>query len=483
MSGLYPGAELLSKHLTQAQFHAEVSGKYWPAQGPLAAYMEWAMASTDAEPQFHIGAILPVWAHEVTRMGFRESVDPVHDSYWGYRWSTTLVGHAASGKSTAIKLAQKLYAKYAEEIAGAEIDALNTGMAAWVQLEGSIPGLFTSVADRVIEGVSRGIIWHDEVSAFLKQAKLGVGVSEFLCQLGDGTRIERHLKGTKLANRTIKHAEDKIAEVIRQHAYSLLTATTFRGLESATDMQMTEGGYFSRNWWGIGFVGVKHTLRWSGATDMEATVEAWSRWFKWSAAAQITSGREDGLVKVENLPYATEERIMATSLGLLNADPVGPLAALRKRGLNATFVLAQLFALNAQRTQVTEVDLVMADNVVQLSINNYSQITPRLLGDLKTPELYERVRYLVKQAKEQGVRKSSFYKKIKVHARVHLDGVLETLVDAEEIVKRTIRTGRKGRPATIYYATEFAPPKGAVTEPTKEANDGKQQRKQRRQKA
>lgn len=478
MSESYPGAERLSNPLTPAQFRDEISGKYWPATGPLAAYLDWALDSTDAEPQFHIGTIIPLFAHEVSRLGFRDSLNPMHDNYWGYRWSTVLIGHAASGKSTVIKLSQKFYDKYAEVVAGTEdeSDLLNAGFAAWVQLEGSIPGLFTSVADRMVNGVSRGIIWHDEVSAFLKQAKQGVGVAEFLCQLTDGTRIERHLKGTKLANRSIRHIEDKIAEVIRYHSYCMITATTFRGLEYATDMQMTEGGFFSRNWWGVGQAGAEHTLRWSGAKDMGEPVDAWRQWFGWATSTMLLNGSETGLVEVEEMAPKEEAVVMSTSLGLLNADPIGPLAALRKRGINQTFLLAQLFALNAKRLRVTQHDLVMADNIMQLSINNYASINPRLLGEMKSSELRDRVLGLLKRAQHDGMGRSEFYKRIGQLSKSALSIVLETLEEAEEIIQVTLRTGRRGRPSTKFYAAKYAP----VEQPTqKEENDGRSGRQRR----
>lgn len=482
MSESYPGAVRLSNPLTAAEFRAEISGKYWPNVGPLGAYLDWALDSTDAEPQFHIGAIIPLFAHEASRLGFRDSINPVHDNYWGYRWSTVLVGHAASGKSTVIKLSQKFYDKYAELVAGteSESDLLNAGISAWVQLEGSIPGLFTSVADRIVDGVSRGIIWHDEVSAFLKQAKQGVGVAEFLCQLSDGTRIERHLKGTKLANRSIRHTEDKIAEVIRHHAYCMVTATTFRGLESATDMQMTEGGFFSRNWWGVGQAGAKHTLRWSGARDMTKAVQVWKQWFGWATSAMLINGGDTGLIEVEDMDTKAEAAVMSESLGLLNGDPIGPLAALRKRGINKTFLLAQLFALNDKRLKVNRHDLTMADNIMQLSINNYASITPRLLGEMKSSELRDRVLGLLKSARSDGMARSEFYKRISALSKQSLGIVLETLQEAEEVVEVSLRTGRRGRPSTRFYAAKYAP----VDEPTKkEENDGRERRssRQRRQ--
>ena len=144
-----------------------------PSSGPLHRYMAWARKTTDAEPIFHLGSILPCWAHLVCSHGFvideRQRLTP---RIWSF-----IVGVPASAKSTAIRRAVSVYGTVNLQTSRAD---------PFVLAEGSVPGIFEALAERYDVNLdqSHGIVHRDEAARLLHTTD---SVADMFCQIMTAT--------------------------------------------------------------------------------------------------------------------------------------------------------------------------------------------------------------------------------------------------------------------------------------------------------
>jgi hypothetical protein len=420
-------------------------GVSWPTDGPLYRALQWGYTTTDAHPTFLMGALLPVWSHYVTINRFVPRVDGL-----GFRTAVIIVGQPASSKSTSMR--RMLDTLMGEVFAGAGLQS-HSGK---VQASGSMPGLFEALAERYMPdlGLTPAILHHDEVSALLSNKR--DNVAEFLCQLADGQVIERHLRGVKAQNRVQKGS---LAEALNHHCISWCFATTPASLRKVTDPTYLDGGLYSRPLWIVGPEGrIFHQLHWDlhrGALEhvVKPEFHAWQQW----ADAQHARLQLGDFVRIPvELSRELEDRHLEgehSPMAELRAEPDGMLMAIRKRGLEWARNLARLFALNGQRTTVTDADMKLAVGFVRLSTANAERLLRPLASTAANPVAIEldNVFRVIAEAYPKGVRRKTFYQRLPVR-KVVLDETLDQLLD-EGAIEQIVQTQvGPGRPAQVYRA-------------------------------
>jgi len=395
--------------------------------------MAWAVKTTDADPLFHLAAILPCWAHECCSYGFR--IDAGNE-YIPRLWTFT-VGAPASSKSTAIRRALGVYRQVA--IRGDLADP-------FVQAEGSVPGLFEALAERFEPelGITPGIVYRDEAARLLDTRD---SVADMLCNIIDGDDVKRHLRGARKANR---EEAGSVADTLRSPTYSGLLATTFARLREVTKTTYLEGGLYSRFLW---FVGPStpgpQSLTVDPHRDEEAAVvAAWGEWARWPLGMQTL-----GLDSTVLLPEESLQLLEATLFRDLQegaADGNDRVNAMRKRSLTQATIVAGLYALSQQRMSIELDDMDRAIRLVRLCLEGYLRVDPTLAAD-PIMVAADIAFHAIATAGDLGIVKGKLYPILRA-PKALIDQVLDTLVDEDAIERIDVHTGKRGRPAIRYRA-------------------------------
>jgi hypothetical protein len=403
----------------------------WPTQGPLHRYLAWATKTTDAEPWFHLGAILPCWSHQCCIRGFR--VDAERDltpQLWSF-----IVGAPASSKSTSMRRAMGMYRTLQIEHAFTD---------PFVMAEGSVPGLFEALTERWNPdlGCTEGIVFRDEAARLLDTKD---SVSDMLCQIMDGDSVQRHLRGLRRA----KKEGEQVQDTLRDPAYSGILATTFARLREVTKASFLEGGLYSRFLW---FVGAprpgRQSLMMRPHREEETQVRAaWSDWGRW-ALGQQTLG-EDLTVRV---PDDAIECLRVTLFSNLEAAAKqdNRLNAARKRGIEKAIILAGLFALSQYRLHVTFDDMDRAVNLVESCLRGFERLDPTLaVDDLMVA--VDVAFHAIAGSGDLGLKRSDLYKILRKPKGV-IDHVVDTLADEGSIHTRVHKKPGAGRNPTFLVS-------------------------------
>lgn len=404
-----------------------------PQSGPIHRHLAWAVKTTDAEAVFHLGSILPCWAHLAASHGF--VIDEDH-RLTPRLWSM-LIGVPASAKSTAMKRAMGLYRRVYEAQRNAD---------PFVIAEGSIPGIFEALAERldVDLGLSHGIIYRDEAARLLDNKD--TSVSDMLCNIIDGEDVKRHLRSARAANR---EAPGSVKDTLIKPAFSGILTTTFSRLREVTKASYLEGGLYSRFLW---FVGQPHlpaqSLTYSPhRLEEDAVAVAWADWNRW-ALGQAALGSP----LVIKVPPECVELLRATLFANLerHGKSDNRLNAARKRGLTQAIQLAGLYALSQCRLHVLPEDMDAAINLVEFCLAGMERLDPSLAVD-EFMQSVDAAFHVIASAGAAGCNMARIYAAVR-RSKTQVDAMLDTLQAEGSIRRMAVRTGKAGRPAILLVA-------------------------------
>lgn len=403
-----------------------------PASGPLRDYMSWAIKTTDAEPLFHVGSILPAFAAEAAMRRF--TIDRNHRMV--PRVWTFLVGVPASSKSTCMKRAMGVLKKYTEATSAPDPTVI---------AEGSVPGIFEALADRFDPdlGMSTGLVYRDEAARLLDTKD---SVADMFCNIIDGETVKRHLRGARAANREQAGA---VKDTLEVPAFSGLLTTTFSRLREVTKASYLEGGLYSRFLWFVGKPSLPpQSLTFDPHRDEEArVVDSWVAWHRWALSQQAL-----GIPPVVDVPVGVVELLRATLFAALerHGRTDDRLNAARKRALSQAIQLAGLYALSQRRLVVEPEDMDAAINLVEACLAGLERLDPSLAVD-EFMVTVDSAFHAIHAAGPTGIPTSRLYAVLRRGKGV-VDGVVDTLVAEGSVRHEDRRTGKAGRPARVLVA-------------------------------
>lgn len=413
-----------------------------PTSGPIHRYMAWAIKTTDAEPLFHLGSILPCWSHAVCTRGF--TVDEDHrmvPKLW-----TFLVGVPASSKSTAMKRALSLYRRHYPT------------RDPFVLAEGSVPGIFEALCDQFDHELdaSVGILYRDEAARLLDTTD---SIADMLCNIIDGETVKRHLRGARAAN---AQAAGSVRDTLLRPQFSGILTTTFSRLREVTKASYLEGGLYSRFLW---FVGqprlVGQSLTWNPhRAEEDAVLAAWNEWSAWANGLEAL-----GHNRVIRVPPLCVELLRSTLFANLQAhgSTDNRLNAARKRGINQAILIAGLYAASQQRDVVDEDDMDRAINLVEFCLAGMERLDPSLAVD-EFMQAVDFAFHAIAGAGDLGIATSKLFSILRKPKTV-VDAIVDTLVAEGSIRRFERRTGQRGRPAQVFIANGPARFAGEPQEP------------------
>lgn len=427
-----------------------------PQSGPLHRHLAWAVKTTDAEAVFHLGAILPCWAHTVAAHGF--VIDEDH-RYVPRLWSM-LIGVPASAKSTAMKRAMGLYKRFYASLRSDPRQA-----DPFVIAEGSIPGIFEALAERHDPDLdlSHGVVYRDEAARLLDSKD--TSVSDMLCNIIDGEDVKRHLRGARAANR---EAAGSVKDSLVHPAFSGLLTTTFSRLREVTKASFLEGGLYSRFLWFVGQPKLpEQSLTYSLHRDEEDEVyRSWTDWARWANGQQAL-----GHPLVVRVPPDVVELLRSTLFESLqqHGKSDNRLNAARKRALTQAVQLAGLYALSQCRLFVAPEDMDAAINLVEFSLSGLERLDPSLAVD-PFMQGVDGLFHAIASAGEAGLPTAKVYAAVRKSKSI-VEGMLDTLVAEGSVRRVAVSTGRPGRPAVLWIANGPARFHGEPLEPA-QASEG-----------
>lgn len=407
-----------------------------PADGPLRAYLDWVCKTTDAEQLFHLGSLLPVWAHEAAIRGFRVDREQLHvPKLW-----TFLVGVPASSKSTAMKRATSHYRAHCSRMEPGSRDP-------FVIAEGSVPGIFEALAERFDPtlDMTTGVLYRDEAARLLDTTD---SVADMLCNVIDGEDVKRHLRGARSANHA---AAGTVKDTLTRPAYSGLLTTTFSRLREVTKSSYLEGGLYSRFLW---FVGSPRLPPQSlfvelHKAELDQVADAWAEWTRWALSLQVL---QPGQLVVE-VPRPVLELLRGTLFETLlkHGGHDDRLNATRKRGLHQAVMVAGLYALNRQSLVIDTDDMDRAINLVELCMGGLERLDASLAVD-ETMVIADHAFHVIAAAGDAGLARSKLYPVLR-KSKWWVDQVIDTLLAEGSVrTKPGPATGKPGRPPTNLVA-------------------------------
>lgn len=408
-----------------------------PEYGPLRSYMAWAIKTTDAEHLFHLGSVLPCFANEVCEASFRiDAKRQLRPTLW-----TFLVGVAAGSKSTAQRRAQAHYKRVRNIQAGQQAHD------PFIQAEGSLPGIFEALAEAYNPDLdmSAGVVTRDEAARLLDSKD--PTVADMLCQIIDGEEVRRHLRSLKAEQRAGATVRDRL----RNPAFSGCFATTFARLREVTQASFIEGGLYSRFLWFKGQTCLPNPQLDVDLheDDWRHAVEDWVDWGRWllGMCTVLDAESEPRVVQVSGQARdVLEETLFADFVEHARFDD--RINATRKRGLTQAVLVAGLYALSRRELIVGAADMAAACNLIAQSTQGLAELNGELaVGD----ELADvaRVRAVITQAGELGIKKSALYPKVQLPKKA-LDAALAQLIEQEVVVEERTRHQGAGRPGVLY---------------------------------
>jgi hypothetical protein len=349
---------------------------------------------------------------------------------------TAILGPSAAGKSTAIQRGMTFYRDFLEHF--------RTARDPFVMAEGSIPGIFEKLTEGWDMDTERtlGVLHQEEFSRLLDSKD---AVSEMLMQLADGIEIERHKVSSRNAARQGMQTFDRM----RAPAISALFATTYSSLRRVTRAHHIEGGLFSRMIWFVAEPDAAR-LRMLPSPQPEkkrAALHTWAEWSRWidgqeaagaprsiDVPAEVHWILHDSLFEVLKTRIAEDDRMNAT----------------RRRAIVQAYLVAGLLAFSQGRRVVTSDDMDCAVNLVERCVSGLEKIEPELANS----ELMQTANVAFRAIVNAGGRlpKTGLYRALKIPKNV-LDMVLATLIDEGSIREVQQKTGKQGRPRTLYVAS------------------------------
>lgn len=405
--------------------------------GPIHAFLWYAcQANTLPPPAFYVGAVLPLIAHEAARRGF--IFEPNGPEVERPRIQSVLIGPAASGKSSAMRLPRGFYKEVLEQTMGlAYVDP-------FVLFEGSIPGIVEVLAGRLdpAAGCTPVIMHLEEFSRILEQRD---GLSEVFNQVFDGEDFARALRAYQNEARNGGKPPSKITAP----AISGIFATTYAGLENTVTAMHREGGLATRMFW---FVGEGGAFTLERPTTHSARTTALVVWTEWSRRMSNLIFR-DSQPKVLSLnpsckPYFQQIADELNAIKMVNAED--PRVPYLWRLVERSQQIAMLYAFSRGEFVAQPGDAWRAVNLVRFCDESIQHIRGRWTARSEdTWEQAQQCLAIIERAGEKGITRDKLAHAMRGAQR--LDFALATLRAMEKLYEP------RSRHPTRYFAKKWAP--------------------------
>jgi hypothetical protein len=414
----------------------------FPPVGIIRTYMDWAHRTTHAPPIFHLASILPVLAYEAARRGYVLDVEDSQDIL--LRVWTCIAGSSGAGKGTAMHRAKE----FSEAFYTARHQTFEAPP--YLALEGSIPGVLAALADRYYDEATErtsAILFHEELSRVLLQES----ASEALIMLYDGRDYTRNLRSIQKEQKE----GEKTNDTIRKPCLSAVFTTPSASLEKASTVQHVAGGLYSRMLWMVGDV-TRDKLMFRERKETERLDFALRDWRSW--AASLDGHETMGRPRKVHLSHATESILAEGLFDQLRARIAedSRLQGVYLRLLTHARILAGLFALSRGAHEVELDDMCRAVNLATVCLSHVEELDEQLAVSVGY-RLQTRLLEHVRKSGPGGSTKRELYIALKL-TKGELENAAEALLDRGDVVVRDVRKGGPGRPSTVFYAKEFAPP-------------------------
>lgn len=385
-----------------------------PKGTPLTEYLAWAQQKRGGPPLYHLASAMAVACCELALRGYVLSTgEPM--SIW-----FALVGASASGKSSAIRMADDF-------IHDVWTDALTSPTNdPWVQASGSVAGLLAAIQEHYVpsRGTTVCMLYEHEFSSMFASRE---AIPEFLCNLADGATIQRNLRELQKGNAKGGNTNASRSDRVYLPATSGLFATTEAALSAVFTEAMRHGGLYSRVWWIRPKVDPTQLRRRRHTFDDERA-SAVTSWLGWLAGLSLQEGKVITF-SPEADTYLDDDLFVGMAKDYNEDDDMAPT---RLRAVEKAQVVAAIFATMRGRIEVQLEDVQLASAFMRLLLGH--SLLMQHLGSPDIVRTIERARKFIANAGEEGLTRSDLYRKIKRDQHT-IDSIVSTLEDQRAIME------------------------------------------------
>lgn len=429
-----------------------------PEWGVLHALVWYVTKTSDAPPEHVIGAILPALAHAMAVRGLYVDQDAQHVPHiW-----LVLVGDSGVGKSTAIDRVMTFYRQHLRETTDPYVDPYS-------HVEGSIPGLLETLADKYDETLNRTstVLYNDEFTRILESSE---SVSEVLCILADSKRdFTRNLR----KYHSMRRKGQKTPDTVRSPAISAIFATTMSGLENTATSKQATGGLFARPLWLHANLD-KSRLRFEEILAPDARKRVLALWRAWAGALDGTLllAQKDEMEIVERTtPTQTIQQragarptviVIPSEVKVFLKDffeeCVGAMVegssfnGLLRRAEGRARMIASIYAFSRGELTPSSDDVIRAIRLVKRSLQAVGLVQDSVAVDPGFRQ-QERALRIIQATGSQGMLRGELYSRLKLGSKQEMDRLIETLLDRGDAMAKTTNAGKRGRPGTRFFTT------------------------------
>ena len=413
-----------------------------PERGPLREYMDWATQTTAADPYFHLAAILPSFAYDLTRKGFRlgRSMRPL-------RLMTAIIGESGRGKSTCLSNARRLTREW--------MSITDPGRnAPHLHANGSISGIIHAMQSHWHEDgkCTSPIFTLDELSALLMHDQF----ADAFNQLWDGTDFQRHYRHLQ------RTSESNESPTVRSPVLLGAFAGTVSALQPVVEGYHIEGGIISRILWyrqepPLNDADFKKYMHVCFDSHEEWRNRVAHSCADWSAA--LKTYRLMGnprMILVEDEVY---EFIRDKLWGQVRSAQGSRTGSVITRLVEHVQTVGAIYA-------ATEADLAEGITVrvrhVATALRFIEKCRDSILGIEKHLAVEQvmkdvaAVQDVIGSSGDRGVTRSELYPKTKL-PKNRIDQAISHLIDSEDIAQVWSKPSGRGRKGVRYFLTKHAP--------------------------
>jgi hypothetical protein len=413
-----------------------------PESGPLRDYMNWAVQTTAADPYFHLAAILPSFAHELTRKGFRlgSSLRPL-------RLMTAIIGESGRGKSTCLSNARRLTKEW---MAITEPDRMQPHLHA----NGSIAGIIHAMQSHWHEEgqCTSPIFTLDELSALLTHDQF----ADAFNQLWDGTDFQRHYRHLQKASDATE------STTVRSPVLLGAFAGTVSALQPVVEGYHIEGGIISRILWyrqepplnDADFSKYMHVCFDSHEEWRSQVAQSCAAWSAALKAYRIMGNPRMILVEDEVYEFI-REKLWGQVRSAQGSRTGSVITRLVEHVQTVGAIYAATESTLAEGITVKVRHVAMALRFIEKCRDSILGIEKHLAVEQVMKDVAA-VQDVISASGAEGATRSELYPKTKL-PKNRIDQAISHLVDSEDIVQVMSKATGRGRRSIRYYVTAHAP--------------------------
>lgn len=428
-----------------------------PESGILRDYVLWAVRETYAPPIFHLGAILPAWAWQVTEWGWKL---PIRGEQGAIQ--TFLVGAPATAKSTTLRLAYSFHEAFRQAWEGRLYQAERNP---WLQAEGTVAGLLETLADRtdVQRDLTSAVLFHEEVSSLLEK---GGPVIDLLMQLFDAVpAVERQL----VRYREAKGRGERVPSKVPRPAISGVFCTTTAAAAEVLTERHFHGGLVSRSLWLTGTPLLDRYFE--SEHDLPGRQSLVTRWTHVARCLPTLAAEAGGKLVTEDPKVKRTLHVIFAEFKRAAEGGEEARAASLQRAIGLVRYIAALYALSRGSTCVTFTDAEAARRLVEASLVHTGALHSAVAPDA-VYRAVERAEQAIRGTGAEGISRAELNRRFLRLNKPTLDLVLAQLEEERAITRR--RVAGPGRHAVLYVAQDLLDPSEMgrlITFPARSATD------------